>query len=153
MLEFLFNRNSITAKVERKQKLLGDVEVLKKQQKVESEKILKDFDAKKIDLNDSIQAQINALQAQIASLKNHRLAQLDLLDEQRKVALDKKINDYDRQIISKQNKAKRLARFIDAEKQNMEDVMNPGGPNAPSVDTTKNKQLLFEEKVKVVRKK
>ena len=102
-LDFLF-KNNVIRQVERKQKLEGEVEVLKKQQKVESEKIIKDFAAKKIALADSIQAQIGALQAQIASLKNQKTAQLELLDEQKKVTLDKKIHDYDNQIICKETK-------------------------------------------------
>ena len=105
-LDFLF-KNNVIRQVERKQKLEGEVEVLKKQQKVESEKIIKDFAAKKIALADSIQAQIGALQAQIASLKNQKTAQLELLDEQKKVTLDKKIHDYDNQIICKRKKVKK----------------------------------------------
>ena len=159
-LDFLF-KNNVIRQVERKQKLEGEVEVLKKQQKVESEKIIKDFAAKKIALADSIQAQIGALQAQIASLKNQKTAQLELLDEQKKVTLDKKIHDYDNQIICKRNKVKRLIRFIDAEQQNMQDVINPDAPNAPAerhsigfnTEEKLEKKILLEENKKSSKRK
>ena len=152
-LDFLF-KNNVIRQVERKQKLEGEVEVLKKQQKVESEKIIKDFAAKKIALADSIQAQI-------ASLKNQKTAQLELLDEQKKVTLDKKIHDYDNQIICKRNKVKRLIRFIDAEQQNMQDVINPDAPNAPAerhpigfnTEEKLEKKILLEENKKSSKRK
>lgn len=123
--------NSITDKVEKKKKIEGEVEVLKKEQKVASEAIIQDYDNKKTSTTDTINAQINALQAQIASLKNDKVTKCALLDEERKVALDKCINDYDRKIVSKQNQVKRLTRYIDAEQKNMDDVIHPDQPNAP----------------------
>ena len=138
--DFLFG-NSVIRKVERKRKLEGEIEVLKKQQKVEIEKISKLTDEKKANLADSIDAQVAALNAQINNLKKQKVTQQDLLDEQRKVEIDKKVNDFNQKITAKQNKVKRLGHFIDAERKNQEDALNPEQPNAP-------KQVLLETKKK-----
>lgn len=130
MFEVLFG-NTVVRKTEKKKKIEGQVAVLKKQQKVESEKVLKDFAAKKTNSTDIINAQITALQAQISSLKETRKSQLEILDEQCKVEYDKVINDFDRKIVSKQNQVKRLGHFIEAEIKNQEDVLNSDKPNAP----------------------
>lgn len=139
-LDLLFG-NSVIRKVEKKRKLEGQVEVLKKQQKVEAEKISKMIDERKAALADSIKAQINALNAQIAVLKNQQKTQSDLLDQERRVEMDKKINDFNQKITTKQNQVKRLSNFIDAERKNQEDALNPEQPNAP-------KQVLLETKKK-----
>lgn len=117
--------NSIIKKVEKHNRLIGDIEVLKKQQKVSSEAVLKTYAMKKRNLNNSVDADIAKLTAQIAALKEHRTSQIELLDEERKVTLDRTINDYDRKITSKYNKAKKLEHLIQAEQKNMEDVINP----------------------------
>lgn len=125
--------DSIVKNVERHNKLLGDIEVLKKQQKVSSEAVLKSYATKKRDFINSVDSEVSKLQAQIASLKEHKVAQLELLDEERKVMLDKTINDYDRKITSTYNKAKKLEHLIQAEKANMEDVIKPSlVDNTPS---------------------
>ena len=74
--DFLFG-NSVIRKVERKRKLEGEIEVLKKQQKVEIEKISKLIDEKKANLADSIDAQVAALNAQINNLKKQKVTQKD----------------------------------------------------------------------------
>lgn len=131
--------NSVIRKVEKKKKLEGQLEVLKKQQKVEVEKISKETEEKKAALVASIDSQINALNASIATLKNQKKTQQELLDEQKKVEMDKKINDFDRKIVSKMNEIKRLGHFIEAERKNQDDALHPEQPNAP-------KKVLLEDK-------
>lgn len=142
-----FFRNDITKNVEKKKRIEGQVEVLKKQQKVSCEAVINDFDCKKTSLIDSTNAQINALKAQIASLGTNKDKQCALLDEQKRVALEKTINDFDQKIVSKQNQVNRLIRYIDAEQKNMEDVISPNQPNAPR--STK----VLNEDVKTTKKK
>ena len=48
-----------------------------------------------------------------------------------KVDIDKAINDFDRRIVNKQNKAKKLGYLIDADRKSEEDAINPSLPNAP----------------------
>ena len=146
MLDFLF-RNNIVMKAEKQRRIVGEVEVLKKQQKVEVEKTTKQYAAKKVNMENTIDAQIASLEAQIASLKNSKKAQAELFAEELKVALDKVINLYDRKIVNKTNQAKKLGYFIDAERRNQEDVLNPDQPNAPK------KILLESEQVETKSKK
>lgn len=128
---FIFG-NTITKKVEKKNKIEGEVEVLKKEQKVAVEAVMKDFDEKKQEVVDSVDAQIVSLEAQIASLKTSKVTRCNLLDEHRKVALDKTINDYNIKIVQKQNEAKKLGHYIDAENRSIQDTINPSQPNAPT---------------------
>lgn len=139
-VEGLFGSNVIS-KVQQKKKLEGEIEVLKKQQKVEVEKISKETDEKKAHIVNTINADIAALNAQIDNLKKEKTTRQDLLDQERKVLIDKKVNDFNQQITFKQNKVKRLEHFIDAERKNQEDALNPDQPNAP-------KQILLENKKK-----
>jgi hypothetical protein len=115
--------NSITKMVEKQKRVLGEIEVLKKQQKVESEEVCKDFADQKTSLCDAIDANIQALQAQISSLKEQKKTKCALLDEKKKVTLDKVINDFDQKITSKRNQAKRIGHLIGAERLNMEDIL------------------------------
>lgn len=142
--------NSIIRKVEKHNKLTGDIEVLKKQQKVSSEAVLKAYAVKRRNLNDVADADIARLQAQIASIKERRTAQLELLEEERKVTLDKTINDFDRKITNKYNKAKKLEHLINAEKANMEDVINP---SASASDTNKAVSSCNYEATKTTKTK
>lgn len=130
LLENLFN-NNITQRVEKKNRIDGEIEVLKKKQKVKSEEILHDYEDKKQSTVDQINATINSLQAQITSLKASKATKCQMLDEQRKVELDKVINEFDNKIINKQNKSKKLARYIEAERNNINDTIAPQQPNAP----------------------
>ena len=61
-----------------------------------------------------------------------------MLDEQKKVAWDKVVNDFDAKIMSKQNDVKKLSRFIDAEQKNIDDVINPDKPNVPQATKVLN---------------
>jgi hypothetical protein len=45
--------------------------------------------------------------------------------------LDETINEFDRKIVNKTNKAKKLGYLVEAEQKNIEDVINPQQPNAP----------------------
>lgn len=136
--------NSITSKVEKKKKIEGDVEVLKKEQKVKTEETIKDFEVRKATTLDSITAQINSLKAQIKNLEKAKEDRAEMLDQELKVEIDKVINSYNRKIISKQNQAKKLGYYIDAEQKNIQDVIDPYQPNAPK----EQKQVLLETKTK-----
>lgn len=134
--------NSITSKVERKKKIEGEIEVLKKEQKVKTEETTKQFEVKKATELDSLSAQISSLRAQIKNLEKAKKDRADMLNEEKKVAIDKVINSYDRKIISKQNQAKKLSYYIDAEQKNIQDVIDPENPNAPKA------RVLLENKKK-----
>lgn len=133
---YLFG-NSITRKVEKKKRIDGEVEVLKKQQKVQCEAVIKDYDERKQAVIDSINAQIVSLEAQIEALKTSKESRCALLDEERKVALDKTINEYDLKIVSRQNESKKLSHYIDAENRSIQDVITPDQPNAPTSKSIK----------------
>ena len=145
MLNFIFG-NTITRKVESKKRIEGEVEVLKKQQKVKSESTVKDYNAKKTLAIDSINAQINNYKAQIKNLEQLKKDKEEMFEKEMRVAVDKVINDYDRKIINKINKAKKLGYYIDAEQRNIQDVIKPDQPNAPkssmilNEDTTPSKK-------------
>lgn len=132
MFEFLGNGNNVTRKVEKKGRIEGQIKVLQNEQKAKAEAVVTEYNQKKIDSDDSINAQIVALQARIESLKIEKETQKTLLDKEQKVKLEKVINHFDVKIISKQNQVKRLGRYIDAERANIDDVMNqPSRPNEP----------------------
>lgn len=124
--------NSITRKVEKKKRIEGEVEVLKKEQKVAVEATIKDYDERKQAVIDSVDSQIVNLKAQIEALETSKTTRCNLLDEQRKVAIDKTLNDYDIKIVNKQNQAKKLGHYIDAENAAIQDTINPTQPNAPT---------------------
>ena len=131
--------NSVIRKVEKKKKLEGQLAVLRQQQKIEAEKISKETEKKKADLVCDIDAQITSYEASINNLKKQKKTQQDLLDEQKRVEMDKKIHEFDRKIVSKVNEIKRLGHFIEAERKNQDDALNPDQPNAP-------KKILLEDK-------
>ena len=62
---------------------------------------------------------------------------------------------------AERNKVKRLIRFIDAEQQNMQDVINPDAPNAPAerhpigfnTEEKSEKKILLEENKKSSKRK
>lgn len=153
-LDTLFG-NNITRKVQKKNRVDGQVEVLKKQQKVQYASICDDVDIRKKDIENATNAQINALQARIASLKVSKEKQLAILDEQRKVRLDKSDNEFSQKIVAKQNLSKRLQRLIEAEQKNIEDVVNPSQPNAPTERKVLNEKVIgfVENKPKTTKKK
>lgn len=149
MIQVIFG-NPITRKVETKKKIEGQVEVLKKEQKVKVEEKTKEYEVKKKVVVDDTTAAINMYKARIASLEKEKKDKVEMLDKELKVEINKVINMYDQRIVSKQNKAKKLGYYIEAEQQNIQDVINPEQPNAPTdmkgtigFDT---KKVLLEEK-------
>lgn len=136
----LFFGNSITSKVEKRKRILGEVEVLKKEQKVKYDETLKSYDVRKAEAVDAINAQINSYKALIKNLEVEKVNKGEMLDQERKVALDKVNNSYDQRIVSKQNQAKKLGYYIDAEQKNIEDVIEPDQPNAPTALAATNNQ-------------
>lgn len=148
--------NSITGKVERKKRIEGEIEVLKKQEKVECERVLKDFQAKREQLENDTNAEIARLKSEINRLNTNRDAQLILFDEQQKVMLDETIYEFDRKIVNKTNKAKKLGYLVEAEQKNIEDVINPAQPNAPKapvVEATEVKSIKRPTTKKTTAKK
>lgn len=127
---FLFG-SPITQKAQRKKRLEGEVEVLKKQQKVTSETLLKECEAKKTALKNNIDAEIVNLQAQISTLKSQKTTRASFYDQELKVQLDKAINDFDLRITTKKNKIVRLTNLIEAERKSEDHAVNPDKPNAP----------------------
>lgn len=142
MFEFVFG-NTITRKVESKKRIEGEIEVLRKQQKVKAESTVKEYNSKKALTIDSINAQINNYKAQIKNLEQLKKDKEEMYDKEMRVAVDKVMNDYDRKIIAKINKAKKLGYYIDAEQKNIQDVITPDQPNAPTT-----KKVLNETKTK-----
>lgn len=164
---FIFNHN-VGRMLEKKRSMEQEIEVLKKQQKMECEEVLNNHNQKMLDLKDSTQAAIDDINAQIQSLKASinsvnasKVAQEKVFQEQLKVEMDKTTNKFDRKIVAKQNKVKRLARFIEAEEKNIQDAIhNTTTPNAPNneaiknVDTEKqNKKILLEKSTKTSKNK
>ncbi len=137
---FSLFKNSITYKVEKKRKLEAEVELLKKQQKVEVEKCSKKYATSLAEEQDAIEQQISMLKAQIEVLKTTKTNRISILNEEKKVEMDRIIKNFDLKIISKQNQVKKLGHLIDAELLNEQDVINPDKPNSP--------KPLFEEEVK-----
>ena len=102
MFEFIFG-NSITRKVESKKRIEGEIEVLRKQQKVKAESTVKEYNSKKALTIDSINAQINNYKAQIKNLEQLKKDKEEMYDKEMRVAVDIVMNDYDRNIIAKIN--------------------------------------------------
>lgn len=141
-LETIFG-SSIVKKAEKKRKVENYVEVLKKEQKVAVEEAIKACNVKKTEIVDSVNAQVAALQARIAALKEQKASQCNILDEKLKVDLDRIINDFDQKITTQQNVVKKLGYFINAEQKNIADVVDPAQPNAPT-----EKKVLVEKDTK-----
>lgn len=128
-------KSNITRMVEKSKKVSGKIEVLKKQQKAASESLIKECEAQKVALANSIEAQIASYKAQIETLKNQKQTQYAAYDQKLKVDLDKVINNYDEKILAKKNELNRLNNMIEAENKNNIDVMKPIQTNAPTMKT------------------
>ena len=81
---FSLFKNSITYKVEKKRKLEAEVELLKKQQKVEVEKCTKKYATSLAEEQDAIEQQISMLKAQIEVLKTTKTNRVSILNEEKK---------------------------------------------------------------------
>lgn len=128
MFDIIFS-SLMTRRIQKRQKLEGQVEVLKKQQKLASERKVKEYDLKKQTLKLNTEQQIAEYEKGIKELKSEKERQDYLLAEQQKVELDEIINRYDQKITKKKNDIKKLGHLIDAERQSQEDILNPDKPN------------------------
>ena len=118
-------KTSITSKVEKLKKLQGKVEVLKKEQKVGTDSVIKAYDVKQSELKNAIDAQIANFKAEIKSLEAHKKAQFELYNQERKVAIDKTINEYNAKIVNVTNQITELMHLIEAERKTEEEVVRP----------------------------
>ena len=134
--------NSITSKVEKKKKVENKIQVLKKEQKMKTDKIVAEYKSKEEAFKNNATAQINSLKARIKTLENEIKVNSDVLLQERKVELDKVTHEYDEKIINQQNLVNRLSNFIGAEKKNMEDAITNTQPNAPT-----STRILLEDKI------
>lgn len=132
-------KNKITKMIEKSKCLEGQIGVLKKEQKVKSETLCKECEARKIAYTNTTNAEIANLEAQIETKKKQIITYNAACDQQLKVDLDKAINDYDLKITKKLNEKNRLTNLIEAEHKNNMDVMVDNAPNAPT------KRILNED--------
>lgn len=115
--------NDVVSKVEKKEKIEGQIEVLKKEQTVKFENKVKEYETRKTNTGNSIEAQINNLQAQIRSLRANKDSQIELIQKELTVELDKIVNKYSQKITKKENAKNRLANLIVAENKNLTEVI------------------------------
>ena len=141
MLEKLFKTN-IQRYVEKKNKLENEIEILKTQQKVKSETVIADFESKKTQFQNNVDAQIATLQNQIENLKVSKVTQVTAFEKERIVELKKVDNEFDAKILARQNEVKKIANLIDKEQKDMRDLVNPLKSNAPK----DNRKILNENK-------
>ena len=141
MLDKLF-KTTIQRYVEKKNKLENEIEILKTQQKVKSETVIADFESKKTQFQNNVDAQIATLQNQIENLKVSKVTQVTAFEKERIVELKKVDNEFDAKILARQNEVKKIANLIDKEQKDMRDLVNPLKSNAPK----DNKRILTETK-------
>ena len=141
MFEKLF-KTSIQRHVERKCRLENEIEVLKTQQKVISENVLSEFNSKKTQHENNVDAQIAALLNQIENLKVSKTTQVAAFEKEKVVALKKVDNEFDAKILAKQNEVKKLSNLIEKEQKDMRDLVQPQKANAPK----DNRRILNESK-------
>lgn len=141
IFDFLF-KTRLQRHVEKKSKITNEVELLKTQQKVKSEAVISDFDSKKAQHQNTIEAQITALQNEIENLKVSKAAYIASLDKERVVELNKVDNEFDAKILFKQNEIKKLNNLIEKEQKDMRDLIQPYNANAPK----NNRRILNENK-------
>lgn len=121
--------NDVVSKVEKKEKIEGQIEVLKKEQTVKFENKVKEYETRKTNAGNSIEAQINNLQAQIRSLRASKDSQIELIQKELTVELDKIVNKYSQKITKKENAKNRLANLIVAENKNLTEVITKNTTN------------------------
>ena len=139
MFEKLF-KTSIQRHVEKKCRLENEIEVLKTQQKVRSENVISEFNSKKTQHQNNVDAQIAALQNQIENLKVSKTTQVEAFEKERIVALKKVDNEFDAKILAKQNEVKKLSNLIEKEQKDMRDIVQPQKATAPK----DNRRILNE---------
>lgn len=141
ILDFLF-KTSIQRHVERKAKVENQIQVLKTQQKVKSENVVSEYNSKKVQHENTIDAQIAALENQIENLKVSKTTQVEAFEKEKTVALKKVDNYFDARILEKENEVMKLANLIDKEQKDMRDLVQPKKSNAPK----DNRRILNESK-------
>lgn len=139
----MFFKNKITKMVEKTNKLSGEIEVLKKQQKVKAESLIKENADKKTFYTNAGEATIANYKVQIEIIKNNIKLRCSIYDQELKVNLDKACNGFDGKILKKTNQLNRLRNLIEAEQKNNEDLIKPLMVNAPTP-----KVLLENKKTK-----
>lgn len=143
MFEKLFKSN-IQRYMEKKNKLVNQVTVLKTQQKVRYENVNSDYESRKCQLENTIDAQISALTNEIANLKLTRKTQAEAFDKEKVVELKKIDNEFDQKILNKMNEITKLKNLIEKEEKDLRDLIEPVKTNAP-ID---NRKILTEMKTK-----
>lgn len=128
--------------VERKARVENEIEVLKTQQKVKTENVIAEYNSKKTQHENNVDAQISALKNQIENLKVSRKTQVEAFEKEKIVALKKVDNEFDAKILAKKNEVKKLTNLIEKEQKDMEDFVNPEKSNAPK----DNRKILNESK-------
>lgn len=147
MLEKLFKTN-IQRHVEKLNKLENETEILKTQQKVKYEGILDEYEAKKTQYQNNVDAQIISLQNQIENLKVSKVTQVQAYEKEKYVELKKVDNEFDQKILSKNNEITKLRNLIDKEQKDMANLINPVKANAPK----NNKKVLLENQKAIALK-
>lgn len=140
MFNFL-TKSPIQRSVEKVNKLQNDIEILKTQQKVRYENIIADFESRKTQYSNNTDAQIAALENQIANLKVLKVTQVQAYEKEKTVELKKVDNEFDQKILQKTNEVKKLCNLIAKDQQDMLDIMDPTQPNAPR----DNRRVLNED--------
>lgn len=128
-------KNKITRMVEKSKKIEGEIEVLKKQQKVKSENAMKANKAKQLDFTNTTNATIESYKAAIKIAESNIKTECDKYDQECRVEVDKIMNDYNSKILAKMNELNRTKNLIEAENKNNMDVMKPLMINAPTSKT------------------
>lgn len=141
ILDFLF-KTSIQRHVERKAKVENQIQVLKTQQKVKSENVVSEYNSKKVQHENTVDAQIAALENQIENLRVSKTTQVEAFEKEKTVALKKVDNYFDARILAKQNEVKKLSNLIEKEQKDMKDLVQPQKSNAPK----DNRRILNESK-------
>ena len=109
---------------------------------MKSEKIMTEYKAKDENFKNNADAEINSLKARIKTLEQEKLTNEKVLEQEKRVELDKIFHDYDEKIINKKNLVNRLNNFIGAEKKNMQDAIDNTQPNQPT-----QSKILLEDKI------
>ena len=142
-----FFKTNIQRHVEKRNKLENEIEILKTRQKVKYESVIDEYEGKKVQYQNNVEAQINALNNQIENLKISKVTQGQAYDKEKFVELKRIDNEFDQKILTKQNEVKKLTNLINKEQKDMIDLINPTKANAPK----NNKKILVED-TKVVLK-
>ena len=125
-------KNKITRMVEKSKRIEGEIEVLKKQQKVKCENAMKYNEAKKADFTNTTNATIASYKAAIKIAESSIKTECEKYDQECRVEVDKIMNDYNSKILAKSNELNRTKNLIEAENKNNIDVMKPLMVNAPT---------------------